>query len=41
MPFIKGSKSFEDLRTVNGQVHPTFKAACLALGLLEDDNQWI
>ena len=37
----KGVKSFEDLRTVNGQICPTFKAACLAHGLLEDDNEWI
>jgi hypothetical protein len=22
-------------------VHPTFQAACLALGLLEDDNEWV
>ena len=24
----------------NGVVHPTFQAACLAQGLLEDDNEW-
>jgi hypothetical protein len=41
MPFIQGAKSFADLRTVNGQLYPTFKAACLALGLLEDDSEWI
>jgi hypothetical protein len=38
---VKGSTSFEDLRTVDGQLHHTFKAACLAQGLLEDDNEWI
>ena len=36
----KGCKSFEDLRTFDGQVHPTFKAACLARGLLETDEEW-
>ena len=37
---IKGATSFENLRTVNGITHPTFHAACLAHGLLEDDNEW-
>lgn len=37
---IKGPKSFESLRPVRGQVHPTFKSACNALGLLQDDNEW-
>jgi PIF1-like helicase/Helitron helicase-like domain at N-terminus len=37
---VKGATSFEDLRHVNGVLHPTFHAACLAYGLLEDDNEW-
>lgn len=37
---VRGPQSFADLRTVDGRVHPTFKEACLALGLLEDDNEW-
>ena len=37
---IKGATSFEDLHTVNGVLYPTFHAACLAHGLLEDDNEW-
>lgn len=37
---VKGSTSFEDLRTVNGKVYKTFKEACDALGLLKDDRQW-
>ncbi|XP_074341801.1 uncharacterized protein LOC141679192 [Apium graveolens] len=36
----KGSRSFEDLKTVNGHIHKTFKEACTALGLLQNDNQW-
>jgi len=35
---IWGSISFEALKTVNGQVHLTFKSKCKALGLLEDDE---
>jgi PIF1-like helicase len=35
-----GSTSFEDLRTVNGQLYDTFQQACQALGMLEDDTEW-
>ena len=39
---VKGAKSFEDLRRVPGNPLPlpTFHAACLAHGLLEDDGEW-
>lgn len=37
---VKGPRSFEDLRTVNGVIHPTFRDACLARGLLENDGEW-
>ncbi|GBP32285.1 hypothetical protein EVAR_86117_1 [Eumeta japonica] len=37
---VTGPLSFQDIRKVNGQQYPTYKDACLALGLLEDDNQW-
>ena len=37
---VKGATSFESLRTYNGQIYPTFKAACMARGLLEDDTEW-
>ena len=38
---VKGATSFEDLRRVNGgDPLPTFHQACLARGLLEDDNEW-
>nr|GEU98546.1 DNA helicase [Tanacetum cinerariifolium] len=36
----KGCKSFPKIRTVNDVVHPTCRAACQALGLLEDDQEW-
>ena len=38
---VKGATSFEDLRRVDGgDPLPTFHQACLARGLLEDDNEW-
>ena len=38
---VRGLESFEHLRTVRGQLYPTFLGACRALGLLADDNEWI
>lgn len=38
---VRGATSFQHLRTVNGVVHHTFQQACLALGLLENDNEWM
>ncbi|XP_051165645.1 uncharacterized protein LOC127284299 [Leptopilina boulardi] len=38
---VKGATSFESLRTVNGVVLESFTSACLALGLVEDDTEWI
>jgi hypothetical protein len=37
---VKGPKSFEDLKTVNGTICETFHDACLRHGLLEDDKEW-
>ena len=37
---VKGATSFENLRTVNGVVYDTFKVACAALGMLQDDKEW-
>ena len=37
---VKGPTSYEDLRTLDGVVHPTFKAAAIAHGLLQDDDEW-
>ncbi|KAF7813324.1 uncharacterized protein G2W53_034300 [Senna tora] len=38
---VKGPTSYEDIRTMNGVLHPTFKDACYALGLLDDDKEYI
>ena len=37
---IKGPRSFEDLKNVDGHVYDTFHDACLQHGLLEDDGEW-
>ncbi|XP_029174595.1 uncharacterized protein LOC114943179 [Nylanderia fulva] len=37
---IKGATSYNALKTVNGVLHQTFTSACLALGLIEDDDEW-
>ncbi|KAK3916812.1 ATP-dependent DNA helicase, partial [Frankliniella fusca] len=31
--------SFEDIRTVDNEVHPTFKSACVALNLVENEEE--
>ncbi|KAL8160939.1 hypothetical protein V2J09_012428 [Rumex salicifolius] len=38
---IKGPTSYEELRTIKGVVYSTFKEACYALGLLDDDKEYI
>nr|GEY99683.1 DNA helicase [Tanacetum cinerariifolium] len=35
-----GCKTPTEVRTINGYVLPTYKAACEALGLLGDDKEW-
>jgi hypothetical protein len=38
---VKGAKSFDDLCRYNSdEPYPTFHAACIARGLLEDDGEW-
>jgi hypothetical protein len=37
---VRGPTSWEDLRRFDDVVHPTFHAACLARGLLENDDEW-
>ncbi|CAH1433286.1 unnamed protein product [Lactuca virosa] len=38
---VKGPTSFDELRTVNGETHSSFRDACYALGLLDDDKEYI
>lgn len=37
---VKGATCFADIRTYEGVVYPTFRQACEARGLLENDNEW-
>jgi hypothetical protein len=37
---VKGPTSYENLRTFDSVLHPSFHAACLARGLLENDDEW-
>ena len=37
---VKETKSFEDLRTVNGQMYESFMTTCLALVLIKDADKW-
>jgi len=40
LTIVEGGKSWEHLRTWNGQAFATFKEACMTRGLLEDDHEW-
>jgi hypothetical protein len=37
---VKGSVSYDDLKTFDGEVHGSCKEACIARGMLEDDIEW-
>lgn len=37
---VRGATSFEDLKTVDGVLYPTFREAACAMNLLEDDEEW-
>ncbi|KAL7142072.1 hypothetical protein ABFS83_08G098100 [Erythranthe nasuta] len=39
--FQRGCTCYDDLRKVEDHVYPTFKDACFAFGLLDDDNEYI
>jgi hypothetical protein len=38
---VRGCTSFKQIRTVNGEVHTSYKSACEALGFLDDKKEWI
>ncbi|XP_075099153.1 uncharacterized protein LOC142176018 [Nicotiana tabacum] len=38
---VKGPKSYEDLKKINGSDHETFRDTCYALGLLDDDKEYV
>lgn len=38
---VRGAINFEDLRTFDGNIFPTFKLAAGARGLLESDEEWV
>ena len=38
---VIGPTSFNDLKTIDGQVCATFREACQRLGLLENDHHWV
>jgi hypothetical protein len=37
---VRGAKDWDDLLKVDGVHFPTYKEACIARGLLEDDKEW-
>ena len=37
----KGARNFDDLKLFGNEKFSTFKETCLAMGLLEDDSEWI
>ncbi|XP_041999880.1 uncharacterized protein LOC121749372 [Salvia splendens] len=38
---VKGATSYEDIKRVNGVQYDTFRDACFALGLLDDDKEYV
>ena len=37
---VTGATSFENIRTYKNVIYKTFKEACIARGILGDDNEW-
>jgi hypothetical protein len=40
LTIVPGVTSFKHLQIIDDTKHPTFQAACGALGLLQDDAKW-
>jgi hypothetical protein len=40
LSIVCGATSFENLRTINGIIYSSFKETCIALGLLQNDEEW-
>ncbi|CAH1418569.1 unnamed protein product [Lactuca virosa] len=38
---VKGPTSFDEIRTVNGETYSSFRYVCYALGLLDNDKEYI
>jgi hypothetical protein len=38
---VKGARSFQELFKFNDETYGTYKAACLARGLIDDDKEWL
>ncbi|KAL7525837.1 hypothetical protein ACHAWF_001527 [Thalassiosira exigua] len=38
---VKGPRSFDDIRKVDGKLHDSFQSAAIALDLVKDDKMWI
>ncbi|KAG4935927.1 hypothetical protein JHK85_050846 [Glycine max] len=41
LPVCKGPTCYEDIRTMENIVYPTFRDACFALGFLQDDKEYV